>query len=94
MDLTGTGVHSCHIVFGKVSSHYFENNPGAEEKIPGIAKTVRTISPEECANVIASLVKRPKRQVVYPPLLQALVWMYMLFPRISRWLLRKTGSTR
>ena len=93
-DLRGTGVHSCHVVFGKVSSHYFDQNPGAEENIPGIARTVRTISPEECAKVIASVVRRPRRQVVYPPLLQAYVWSHSVFPWISRWLLRRTGTAR
>ena len=72
-DLRGTGVHSCHVVFGKVSSSYFDHNPGAEENLPGIARTVRTISPEECANVIASTVRRPRRQVIYPLMLRMFV---------------------
>jgi len=27
-DLAGTGLSSCHVVFGRVSSEYFANNPG------------------------------------------------------------------
>ena len=32
-DLDGSGVRSCHVVFGKVSSAYFDHNPGVEGKI-------------------------------------------------------------
>lgn len=32
-DLYGTGISSCHVVFGKVSSQYFDHNPNTEEKI-------------------------------------------------------------
>jgi short-subunit dehydrogenase len=93
-DLHGTGVRSCHVVFGKVSSPYFDHNPGVEEKIPGIARTVRTISPEECAKVIATAAKRPQRQVVYPLMLRMFVWSYALLPWVTRWLLRTTGAKR
>jgi NADP-dependent 3-hydroxy acid dehydrogenase YdfG len=93
-DLYDTGVRSCHVVFGKVSSSYFDNNPGVEDKLPGIAKTVRTISPEECANVIANAAIRPRRQVVYPIMLRIYVWSYALFPWLTRWLLRTTGAKR
>ena len=93
-DLHGTGVHSCHVVFGKVSSPYFDHNPGVEEKIPAIARTVRTISPEECAKVIAKAARRPRRQVVYPLMLRMYVWSYALFPWFTRWLLRTTGAKR
>ena len=93
-DLRGTRVRSCHVVFGKVSSAYFDHNPGAEEKIPGIARTVRIVSPEECAKVIAHVARRPRRQVVYPLMLRMYVWSYALFPWITRWLLRSTGAKR
>ena len=47
-DLYDTGVRSCHAVFGKVSSSYFEHNPETVSKIPGIAKAVPTLTPEKC----------------------------------------------
>lgn len=93
-DLAGTGVRSCHVVFGKVWSTYFRNNPGVEEKMPGIARTIRTLSPEECAGVIAGVVRRPRRQVVYPFMLRLYCWSYAVFPWITRWLLRRTGAQR
>lgn len=93
-DLRGTGVRSCHVVFGRVSSSYFDHNPGVEEKIPGIARMVRSISPEECAKVIAQTAKQPRRQVIYPFMLRISVWSYALFPWFARWLIGMTGAKR
>jgi short-subunit dehydrogenase len=93
-DLRGTGVDSCHVLFGKVSSPYFEHNPDSEEKIPGIARTVRTITPEEAARVIARTIRRPRRQVIYPLMLRLYAWSFAVFPWLTRWLLRTTGAKR
>jgi len=93
-DLRGTGVRSCHVVFGKVSSPYFAHNPNTEEKLPGIAKTVPTISTEECAKVIARASQRPRRRIVHPFMLRMYCWSYAVFPWFTRWLLRSTGTKR
>jgi len=93
-DLVGTGVRSCHVVFGKVASPYFEHNPGTEDRIPGIARTVRTLSPEECARVIVRSGRRPRRQVVHPFMLRLYYWSYNVFPWLTRWLLRTTAAER
>ena len=91
-DLHGTGVHSCHVVFGKVTSSYFDNNLHTLERMPSIAKTIPDISPEDCAKVIAKMAKRPRRQYVYPFILRIYYWMNIIFPGISRWLMWKTGA--
>lgn len=93
-DLHGTGVRSCHVVFGKVSSEYFANNPDTEQHIPSIARTVRTVSPAECGAVIAKLAARPKSEVRHPFMLKMYYWSYALMPWLTRWLLRTTGRKR
>ena len=93
-DLWRTGVHSCHVVFGRVSSAYFDHNPGTAEKVPGIARAIRTVSPEECAEVIARVRERPRRQVVYPFMLRLFYWNHQLLPWVMRWLTRQTGARR
>ena len=93
-DLYRTTVRSCHVIFGKVSSPYFAHNPNTEEKLPGIAKTIRAISTEECAKVIAQAVRRPRRRIVYPFMLRMYCWSYAVVPWIARWLLRYTGTKR
>ena len=90
-DLYGTGVHSCHLVLGRVSSEYFEHNPGAEERIPTIARTIPTLTPEECARIIARLIRHPRRQAVYPFMLRLYYWTSLVFPGVVRTLLRLTG---
>ena len=90
-DLHGTGVHSCHVVFGKVSSEYFDHNPGAEERIPKIARTVRTLTPEDCAGILSRQIRHPKKQAVYPFMMRLYYWMYRVFPGVVRALLRWTG---
>ena len=91
-DLHGTGVYSCHVVFGKVSSSYFDHNPNTEKKIPGISKTVRILSPEQCAKVISRAALRPRRQYIYPFMLRIYYWNHMIFPWLTRWLLRSTAA--
>ena len=90
-DLYSTGVRSCHIVFGKVSTEYFDNNPGSEKRIPKIAKTVRTLTPEDCAQIISRVVRRPRRESVYPFMMRVYYWSYLLCPWLVRALLRLTG---
>lgn len=90
-DLYWTGVRSCHVVFGKVSSPYFEHNPGAEERIPKLDRTVRTLTPEECGKIIARIARRPRRQAVYPFMMRLYYWTYLLFPWMTHKLLRLTG---
>ncbi len=93
-DLAGTGVHSCHAVFGKVKTEYFQRNPDSEEKIPGAAGLIRNSTAEECARVIAGLIRRPRRLVLYPFMLRVFYWTYYLFPWPTRWLMRRTGAQR
>lgn len=93
-DLRGTGVHSCHVVFGKVSSEYFDNNPDTEQHIPSIARMVRTVSAAECGEVIARLAARPRSDVRYPFMLRMFYWSFAVMPWLTRWLLRATGRKR
>jgi NADP-dependent 3-hydroxy acid dehydrogenase YdfG len=90
-DLRGTGVHSCHAVFGKVSSEYFEHNPNSEDRIPKIARTVKTLTPEECAEILARLARHPRKQAIYPFMMRFYYWMYLVAPWAVRALLRATG---
>ena len=93
-DLAGTGVRSCHVVFGKVETSYFDNNPGAREALPGISRMIRTLTPEDCAEVILSVAERPRLEVIYPRMLAFMAFNARLFPRLSAWLVRRTSPSR
>lgn len=94
LDLAGTGVRSSHVVFGKVSSDYFKNNPGSEERLPRIAKMVPVLSPEECAEVIRKVVRRPRREVFHPFMLRLFAFTNRFFPRVVESLAVRTGRKR
>jgi short-subunit dehydrogenase len=93
-DLADTGVQSCHVVFGRVDSPYFDHNPGVAERLPRIANTVRTLSTDECGRAIARLAENPKREMLYPFMLRFYGWSYHVLPALVLWLLRTTGAKR
>lgn len=90
----GTGVRSCHVVFGLVGSDYFAHNAGARPRVPGVAKLVRAVTPDECARVIARLAEHPRREVFYPFMLRVFAWNNWLAPAMVRSLVRVTGAKR
>jgi len=90
-DLRGTGVQSCHVVFGEVSSPYFDNNPGVRESMPTIGKLIPVITPERCAQIIVRTARRPRRQVAAPAMLRLMYWLAAVSPGPTRWLIARTG---
>ena len=90
-DLAGTGVHSCHVLFGKVESAYFETNENTASRMPGIVRLARTITPDECAEVILRTVRRPRHTVIYPPMARVLVATHAVAPWLTRWMMARSG---
>ena len=90
-DLRGTGVHSIHVVFGKVSSDYFRNNPGSEEHIPTLGSMIPVSTPERCAEIIIGALRRPRPLVIYPKTLALVQRMADVAPRLMRWAVASTG---
>ena len=91
-DLAGTGVHSCHVVFGRIDSEYFEHNSGVAERMPGIASTIRTLSTSECARILADVAENPRQQTIYPTMLRLYYWSNLVTPWLTRWIMRVTGA--
>ena len=91
-DLVGTGVNTCHVVFGRVNSEYFDHNAGVAERMPGIAATVRTLEVQECAKILADVAIKPKTLVVHPFMLRLFYWNNLVAPWLTRWLMRVTGA--
>jgi uncharacterized protein len=71
-DLAGTGVRTCHVLFGEVSSEYFDANPDTHEHIPRVGRLIPTITPERAAKVVVRTIDRPRTQVFDPPMLAAM----------------------
>jgi NADP-dependent 3-hydroxy acid dehydrogenase YdfG len=87
-DLAGTRLRSCHVIFGKVSSGYFENNSGVEDKIPTLARTIPTLTTTACADTIVRVAFKPRTQVIRPLILRVYCTVAMIFPPLVRWMLR------
>lgn len=94
MDLVGTGVRSTHVLLGEVSSSYFESNPGSQEHIPGIARLIPLSTPEQCADVIMSAIRRPRDTVISPFMLRLFIWANAVAPWLVRVLVRATQRKR
>ena len=93
-DLHGTGVGVTLVVPGKVTSEYFAHNPGAEERIPKIARIMRTLTPEQTADAIVAGIEHQRAEVFVPVELRLLELQARLFPGITRWLVQRTGARR
>jgi short-subunit dehydrogenase len=90
-DLRGTGVESCHVVFGEVSSPYFDHNPGSHEHIPRLAAIIPVLTPERCADIIVDTARHPRPLVVRPTMLRMLYWLSSIAPEPIRWMIARTG---
>lgn len=87
-DLAGTGLRSCHVIFGHIATNYFDNNPGVADKFPALDKTIPTLSPQFCALKLMRLARHPRHSSIYPFMLRLNLMMAILLPRFARWLLR------
>jgi short-subunit dehydrogenase len=90
-DLHGTGIGVTLMTPGKVSSAYFANNPGSEERIPWIAGLYGTLTPEQVGAAIVRAVERERREVIVPFTLRLTVMLHNVLPGPIDWLLVKTG---
>ncbi|MGB5220341.1 MAG: SDR family NAD(P)-dependent oxidoreductase [Polyangiales bacterium] len=93
-ELRGTGVGVTHLVFGEVTSDYFENNPGSHERIPSIGKIIPVLSPEKTAQYIVRAIAADKDEIVRPLMMKLILIFTRLLPRTSAWLNAKTGWQR
>jgi len=93
-DLAGTGINITEIIPAKVSSEYFERNPGSEARIPRISKLIPTLTPEKVARALTRGVEREARVVNIPATYRVIAGQSRLLPRLNAWLLVKTGAPR
>jgi short-subunit dehydrogenase len=93
-DLRGTGVGATEVVLGTVSSAYFANNPGSEDKLPKIAKIVPTVTPEQVAEAVCKAVERRRGTLIMPWQMKFVSTSSQHFPRMNHFMLWLTGARR
>lgn len=96
-DLGGTGVTSTHVVFGEVTSAYFDNNPGSHEHIPRVARLIPLSTPEQCADVLfqtATSTSAPPAAIIKPFMLWVFLAVQWIWPGVVRASVVETGRKR
>lgn len=93
-DLRGTGVGATEVVLGTVSSSYFANNPGSEDKLPKIARIVPTVSPDQVAEAVCRAVERRRGTLIMPWQMKFVSTSSQHFPRMNHFMLWLTGARR
>ncbi|MEU4801452.1 SDR family NAD(P)-dependent oxidoreductase [Actinosynnema sp. NPDC023587] len=94
LDLRGTGVGVSEVVPGKVSSRYFANNPGSEDRIPAIARLIPTVTPRRVATEIVRVVERDRAERVFPWQLKGFELVGRVLPGVAGYLTWRTGTRR
>lgn len=91
VDLRGTGIDVSLVTLSKVRSGYWAHNPGSEERLPGIARLLPTLTPQQAAHGIRKAIESKASDYFYPVRLRLMYWAYYLFPPLMEWLIAKTG---
>jgi short-subunit dehydrogenase len=87
-ELKPTKIRVLDVGAGKVTTPYFANNPGSEERIPKISSIlVPTMTSEFIAKKILRGIEKNKQIIVAPKLLRFHYWMYNIFSPMYNWLL-------
>lgn len=90
-ELRGTGVKATLVLPPKVSSSYFQNNPGSEERIPAAGRWMGTLSPEQVAARIVRSLRRPPKLLAMPVMVRAFLLTQRAMPGFANWLSAGTG---
>ena len=93
-DLRGTGIGVSEVVPAKVTSDYFANNPGAEDRVPNVDAVLPPQTPEQVAGAVALAVERERREVLLPWQLKAFDLAERLTPRLVEKIIAVTGHKR
>ncbi len=93
-DLHGTGVRVLSVVPGKVSSEYFERNPGVTERLPPIGEMLGTVTPEQVAHATVAGLEQNQREVVLPFMLHVFFVLNALAPRLVEWAILRGSPKR
>ena len=89
------GVRSCHVVFSRVNSPYFERNPGTAENLPRIAKYYTDVVYRRMWSCNRATRRTPEARVApsFFVMLRLYGWIYRLAPALVLWLLRLTENS-
>ena len=89
-ETAGTGVRAAMATFAKVSSEYWENNPGSEAHVPNAQAFVPVLSTSRAAEAILDGLAAGREEIVAPWQLRLTFLASRLFPSLTRRQMRGT----
>ena len=90
-DLYKTNIKTSLAYFAKVTSDYWQNNPGSEERLPTSQALIPVITPEKAARAIVNGVQKNKRKIATPFMIFVMNGLIRYFPSVTRFIINKTG---
>lgn len=93
-DLRGTGVRAATVMPSEVDSPYFDHNPGARQRIPGVSRLIGTIGTRDVAEAIVRVAERDSRGATLPARMRAIRALHAVAPGPVAALARATGWKR
>lgn len=84
----GTGVRTSMATFAKVSSEYWQNNPGSDAHVPKAQSMVPVLSAEKAANLILDGLVAEREEIIAPWQLRLFFLSGRLFPATTRRFMR------
>ncbi len=78
--LVDTGIVVSLAVFGKVSSSYWENNPGSEERIPKPTPFMPTLTTKQVAGYLYQIILKKQAVLIKPSVFKFLFWLFRNWP--------------
>jgi short-subunit dehydrogenase len=90
-DLYNTKIKTSLAYFAKVTSDYWQNNPGSEERLPTSQALIPVITPEKAAKAIVKGVQKGKSKIATPIMIFVMNGLIRYFPAVTRLIINKTG---
>ena len=78
----------------KISSSYWENNPGSDDRIPWVDRIIPTLSEKRAAEVVVGAVERERRLATAPAFYTVFHHLGRIFPRLVHWTVYRGGARR
>ena len=93
-DLYETSIKVHSIVAGKVTSTYWEHNPGALDRAPRLARLIPDLTPDQVANAVSTAIRHNRSDIIIPRMLRLFYALHTLAPGLVERLVWSTGYKR
>jgi uncharacterized protein len=93
-DLVGTNIRVSLATFAKISSGYWDHNPGSEARVPQAQASIPVLTPEQAAAEIISGIQNNREEILAPFMLKMILLLNTWFPQANRQAVYSSGYKR